>query len=265
MGTAMTIGVGYLGNSNIILGSDMELTGVAKYPGTKDYFTMFKEHGFVAAVYSGDEDDIRRVWQRVENKIKAGQKVGVLEGLDVRRYIEETLASTITDKKSQFQMLVAIVGEEESPIFLRTFGKHTSPARGWEIIGRGDCELTRYLTGLMNHPSLTDYQAAIWAAHVINVANSFVQGVGQGIRLSVVYRDGRIQYMDANIFAEKTAEADRYVGGMWFDFCNTAISQEEYDMRLRAFTSRISAVRGGVPKILSRMLQNSLFGTLNAL
>ena len=249
MGTAMTIGVGFLGTDWIVLGSDMELTGTAKYAGLKDYYRWFDEQkGVIAAVYAGLEDDMRCLWEELRTRIEAKEKSGLkLEQKDVRAILSESLDAVTIDRKSQFQMLVAITKQEKQPIFLRVFHKRVSPATSWEIIGRGDCELSRYLTSWMK-TDLTKHQAVLWSTHIINMAKNFVQYVGQGIRLSVV-KDGRVACMDGDIFSQKLSTMDAYIGGLWLDFCNVELSQQEYEMRLQAFTSSVCGVRGGIPKV----------------
>ncbi len=247
----MTIGVGYFGTSNIILGSDMELSGIAKYKGIKDHFAAFAPDGLIASVYAGSEDDMRCVWEEIEDRIETQKNQGASMSVrDVRVILSDSLAAVITDRKSKFQMLVGIAKNNEQPLFLRVLGKRASPAKDWEIIGVGDCELTRYLTSLLNHPNLTNYQAALWASHIISVANSFVQGVGQGIRLTVLMPRGAIQYMDGDIFSKKMDLVDSYVGGAWFDFCNVELSQDDYETKLHAFTTSILAARGGIPLVI---------------
>jgi hypothetical protein len=249
-GQAMTIGVGYLGTDWIFLGSDMELTGVAKYPGLKDYFKWFDEQkGLAAAVYSGIEDDMRCVWEELGKRIQLKENSGIkLEPNDVRAILSESLTLVITDPKSQFQMLVAITKPAHQPVFLKVFRKRISPATSWEVIG-ADCELTRYLISFMRADP-TKYQALLWGTHIVNTACSFAQYVGQGIRLSIV-KDGRVEYVDGDIFSRKLSTMDAYIGGLWFDFCNAEMPQQEFEARLQAFTSSILTLRGGIPKILT--------------
>jgi hypothetical protein len=246
---AMTIGVGYLGLDWIVLGSDMELTGSAKYAGVKDYYKWFAgQKGVIASIYSGREDDMRCVWEELGNRIEVKEKGGLtLEQKDVRIILSESLDAVPIDRKSQFQMLVAITKQEKEPMFLRVLHKRVSPATSWEIIGRGDCELSRYLTSWMK-TDLTQYQAVLWSTHLVNTAKSFVQYVGQGIRISVI-KGGTVAYMDGDIFSQKLAMMDAYIGGLWRDFCNLELSQQEYEMRLQAFTIGACGARGGIPKL----------------
>ncbi|MGO9641301.1 MAG: hypothetical protein ACLP1Y_08370 [Candidatus Acidiferrales bacterium] len=243
----MTIGVGYLGPDWVVLGSDMELTGVAKYKGVKDYFKWFDgQKGVLAAVYAGVEDDMRCVWEELKNRMEAKENSGEMLGsADVRVILAESLSSVIVDAASEFQMLVAITAREKPASFLRVLGKRVSPATSWEVIGRGDCELSRYLMDCMK-VGLTKQQASLWATHIISTAISYVQGVGQGIRLSVV-QDGRVERVGANLFSQYLAEMDGYVAGLWFELCNLDTSPNTFSERLQAFTTAISKVRDKIP------------------
>jgi len=247
----MTIGVGFSGPNYIILGCDMEMTGVAKYPGIKDYFKWFaRDSGVIAAIYSGNEDDMRCVWEEVEDRIDAKEKESAsLEIKDVREILAESLAVVITNRKSTFQMLVAISKDTEGQIqFLRVFGKRVSPAKSWEIIGKGDVELTRYLAHLMPR-NVNQHQALFWTAHIINTANKFVQGVGQGIRLSVV-SPARVHHLYGSLFTEQLAIAESQIAGIWMNLCNIELSREEFSKYCQSFAVVISELKGNIPRVL---------------
>jgi hypothetical protein len=246
----MTIGVGFSGPDYIILGCDMEMTGVAKYPGIKDHFKWFaRELGVIAAIYSGGEDDIRCVWEEIEDRIDAKEKDGTsLEIKDVREILVESLAVVITDRRSTFQMLVAISKREGQIQFLRVFGKRVSPAESWDIIGRGDTELTRYLAHLMPK-AVNQHQALFWTAHIINTANKFIQGVGQGIRLSVV-SPGRVHHLYGSLFTDQLAIAESQIAGIWMNLCNIELSREEFSKYCQSFAGVISELKGKIPRVL---------------
>lgn len=247
----MTIGVGFGGTSCNVLGSDMELSGVAKYKKAKDYFGSFNRGaGVVAAVYSGIEDDMRCVWEELEDRLEARKSGTPLSVRSVRAILAESLTAVITDRKSKFQMLVVISNLGEKPKFLRVFGKRLTPARDWEIIGVGDCELTRYLTSQMDNPNLTVYQAALWTSYVINVASSFVRDVGQGIRLTVMNSNPNIQYFDGKIFADRLDDIDRFIRAIWSDFCNAEMDENEFRTRVSSHADNISRLRGRIPLVI---------------
>jgi hypothetical protein len=244
MVAAMTIGTGYFSGSKIVLGSDMELTAIAKYRGVKDYFKWFDgEEGIIGAVYSGLEDDLRNVWEKITEEIRK-QGNSILGVAGVRRILSNSLA-VVT--KRNFRMLVGITKGGETPLYLRVAYKTVSPGHMWEFIGGGDVELTRYLAGLMTHPSLTTEQAVLWSIYIITAASSYVQGVGQGIRISVV-EDGRVHYFNGEVYADKLLTFESYVAGLWFDLFSQNLSKEEYDRRLDAFVVGARAIKDKLPR-----------------
>ena len=248
---AVTIGVGYYEGDHLILGSDMELTSAAKYKGTKDYHAYFGSASTVAAVFAGTEDDMRCVWEDFQKRINTElltQKSLDIE--DVRSLLSSALSANITDPKSKFQMLVGIAKEDRHTQFFRVFRKRIVPARGWEIIGYGDSELARYLTSQMSHTSLTPYQAVLWTAHIINIANRFVQSVGQGIRITVLNQRAQMQYLDGEMFAHVMDTMDKNIAGMWFDFCNETLSKDEFIRRQTAFDLAAYRLRDQIPKAI---------------
>jgi hypothetical protein len=247
----MTIGVGYLGDQYVFLGSDMELTKTAKYKGSKDHFKWFnRDTAVIAAIYSGSENDMRCVWEQVENAIteRAGELLGATE---VRFVLQESLSLVITDPDSTFEMLVAISLHGEGPLFLRIAGNHIAPARDWELIGGGDVELSRHLTSLMNFGALlTRSQSVMWGTYIIGKATDFVQGVGQGIRLSIVI-DGRVHYLDGDIFGPKMKSLEEYVSGVFHDFCNLDLAPDELRKRLDNFPTALLHLRSGIINIFN--------------
>ena len=233
------------------MGSDMEITGMAKYKGNKDYHAYFNNGGVIASVYSGLEDDMRCVWEELENRMGLSKSQGgALQIRDLRQLLAESLGAVITSKKSLFQMLVGIVKVGEQPLFLRVHGKRISPAKEWELIGAGDCELTRYLTSLMHYTNLTNQQAALWASHIVSTANLFVQSVGQGIRLSILDPRGTVHYMDGTMFSKSTDIIDKFIGHMWSIVCNLNISEDQCAKLLQEFSAQVLAARKKVPTIM---------------
>ncbi|HEY4742870.1 MAG TPA: hypothetical protein VIH76_19900 [Candidatus Acidoferrales bacterium] len=251
----MTIGIGYAAREWILLCSDMELTsGFAKFKGIKDYFTWFdNQKGVIACVFSDKPDDMHCVWEQVELGIADREKNGSsLTIVDVRTILTQSLKTVFINRRSKFQMLVAISKTGEESQFLRVWNTQVSPVSvgGWEAIGGGDVELTRYLISLMYHQHLSEYQAACWASHMVDIASKFVQGVGQGIRLSLV-SNGHIQYMMGEVYSKKMRVVDSYVAGLWFDFCNVdRLTEDEFKTRVKNFADATLVVRGTIPKIL---------------
>lgn len=244
----MTICTGYFSDPKIVLGSDMEITGAAKYKGNKHHYKWFdKETGVVVSVYSGLEDDIRNVWERlteqIEDRDNKNEQIGVG---GARKVLEESLKLV---KGKRFRMLVAITKEGERPCYLRAAYRTTSPAKNWEIAGGGDVELARYLVGLMDHGTLTVGQAALWSIYIIKTACSYVHGVGQGIRLTIV-EDGRLHHVNGDILEDKLSVFEDYISGMWFDFCNLTMADAEYKQRLENVSNAAAVLKGKLPKHL---------------
>jgi hypothetical protein len=242
----MTIGIGFLDAEEILLGSDMEMTGggTLKYRGSKDHWGWFDgEDGTIAAVYAGLENDMRAVWEKLEEGIYARQSdTSVIGVKGVREVLEHAVDEVIGKKKSSFEMLVGISKKQELPLFLKVFGNRVVRADRWELIGYGNCELAHYLLQMFDERGPNTLpQAVLWATHIISTANHFVQYVGQGIRLLVV-ANGQLHLMDGDMFTQRLAEIERRIAGIWFDACNTKLSPEELKAALdRGITGIISA------------------------
>lgn len=252
-GKAVTIGVGYFSaqtGPRIVLGSDMELTAVAKYKAVKNNMKWFdiesgQAKGVFASVYAGKEDDMRNVWENFEREIDQQEKTqSHLSCSDVRGILEKALKVV---QFRDFQMLVGITKETEQPIYLRASYRTTAPAQNWEVIGGGAVELTRYLIELMNYAHLTVEQAVLWTIYMIHTASSYVQGVGQGIRITI-NDNGRVHLFDGDIYSANLSTFRDYLSGMWFDFCNLTLSEGEFAKRLDSFRSASIALRRKMPQ-----------------
>jgi hypothetical protein len=255
----MTIGIGYNTERGVVLGSDMEMTGVAKFKGNKHYFKYFdSSQGVMAAVFSGVEDDMRCVWEELEEHVDTAPKEKPLDVLGARNALTQALGKVIKDENSRFQMLVGIGHPENEPAifnkteFFRVSGVRVVPANSWEIIGAGDCELNRYLTSVMDARYIGLYQALLWTAHAIRLSNSFVQGVGQGIQITIVRRDGKLHSLDGELFAPKMSELESSFAGLWADICDLEMPQEEFKQRLKNFSDAVVRNRELLPKVLPK-------------
>lgn len=245
----MTIGVGYFSNPRIILGCDMEITGVAKYTGNKDNYKWFdNENGVIASVYSGKEDDIRNVWEHLAEKIQERNDNGDTLGVKgVRTILEESLDAA---KSKDFRMLIGITKHGDTPSYLRVTYRTPAPAQNWEIIGGGDVELSRYLVDLMNHPMLTAEQAILWGLHIIKTASSYVQGVGHGIKMNVI-EEGRVYGFGPDLFLTQLRTFEDYIAGLWSDFCNLSLSESEFKLSVDAFRIGTLALKEKLPRKIS--------------
>jgi hypothetical protein len=251
----MTIGVGFFhSDTAVVLGSDMEATGggTLKYPIIKDYFKWFdKESGIIAAVYSGQESDMKLIWEQIGSRIEANGRVFPVKPLEVsgaRRIVEESVSQVIGKRKdTKFEMLVGI-SKENQHIFLKVFEKTIWPGERWEIIGWGNNELSRYLVSFMSG-TVTVYQALLWTAHIIGTARRFVQYVGQGTRLSVI-ANGKVAYFDGEMYSDKIATAENNIADLWCKFCNLDAPQEEFKKASEALCASLLAIRAGFPKTL---------------
>jgi hypothetical protein len=249
----MTIGIGYFGPAGVLLGSDMELTGVAKYRGSKQFrLTFNKNRGCIGAIYSGAEDDMRCVWEEfVEENIRSGP----VSFTGVRNALAVALKRAITTKESKqkFQMLVG-VGHPSEEFFgrenagWRIWGTRITPAKNWEIIGSGDCELTRYLSSMMDiYP--TPHQAALWVAHILNLSNSFSQNVGQGTEISWIRNTGKIERLRNHSYARRMEQAEGEISSLWADICDLDMSDEEFSQNVADCCRRLAEIRSHIPRM----------------
>jgi hypothetical protein len=247
----MTIGVGAHVPEGIVLCSDMELTGNAKYKAVKDFQTSFADNGILAAIYSGSEDDMLCLWEEIERGIKKEKDAGLNINVNgARSILKQALAVVTFDKKNPFSMLLAIAKENEHSQYLRVVGNRDMPAPPWDVIGVGDCELSRFLITIMDIPNITKYQAFLWSSYIVGLAKSYVRGVGQGVRISFITPQAKIHYMSGDTFSDKMLGASAVIGGLWTDFCNLSISQEEFKKRSDAVYGSLLAIRGRIPRIL---------------
>jgi len=249
----MTIGIGFQCYQGVLLGSDMELTKVAKYKGRKHFFKHFDGvEGRIFATYAGLEDDMRCVWEELENGIEEAEKVKPLTLKGARTVLEEAIRKVIRDKKSSFQMLVGMGHSKNDafigpPTFFRCHGPRLVPGRNWEIIGAGDCELTRYLTDLIHPPNPNLQQAALWAAHIIRISNSFVQTVGQGIQLTAIGFDGNYEIFNADGWMPQLKDMESLVGRLWTDIYDTTLPQDEFEENIQNILELIVKKRKLLP------------------
>jgi hypothetical protein len=244
---AVTIGVGYLGQDFVLLGSDMEITKTAKHRARKDFQKWFNdEKGIIAAIYSDSENDMRCVWEQIENELKATKNV--LNAWNVRDILQKSLNIVINDPaNSQFEMLVVISLEGEAPMFLRISRNKIAPAKDWELIGGGDVELSRYLTNLMNFGrSLNQSQAVLWGTYIIETASDFVQGVGQGTSL-LVFKDARLHRVSGNVFGPMMKTLEVYISNLFRDFCNLELPEGDFEVLIQNLPKAITQLRGCMP------------------
>jgi len=247
---SMTIGIGYLTNDAVVLGSDMELTGVARFKGHKHFIQYFdKNKGVAIAIYSGLENDIRCVWEEFEERVKR-EAQRALTVPEVRKFLAAALKEVLGNRKSHFQMLVAIAHPDHNPnffgdpqpAFFRVHGSRITPAKDWEIIGAGDCELTRYLTQVMSR-ELEPRQAALWMTHIIGLSNKLVPTVGQGIRIISISGAGKFQVADGSPYAQKLDELDEVFAELWADLYEPYLSEEQLEGRIKSFVKDAMRIR----------------------
>jgi hypothetical protein len=248
---AMTIGIGFTCDEGLVLGSDMEMTGggTLKYKGMKDYFGFFDDdQGAIGAVFSGVESEMRNVWEKFEENVSNQPKASGIKG--TRKSLEDAVENAIGKKKSNFEMLTGLSKRGEKSVLLKTFGNKVYPCGRWEVIGYGNCELSRYLIQAIDHPDNSLPQALLWTAHIINTACQFVQYVGQGVRLTVV-RDGHVEYLDGTILTKHLEQIETSIRDIWFDTLNVSLSQDEVKKRLDTSSERILNARGRIPVLIT--------------
>jgi hypothetical protein len=237
-----------------MLGADMELTGTAKYRGSKHNLWWFdRNKGVIGAVYSGVEDEMRCLDELLAQTIAEEEKKQPLDIAGVKKVLSRCIREVITNPKSQFQMLVGIGHPDINPLFqaphnfFRVYGRRLAPAKNWEIIGRGDCELTRYLTSERPHP-LRPHQALLWMVHVINLSKSFVHSVGQGIQIMIVSGTSKPQFIQGDKLVPKIEQAADLINDLWTNLSDIDATTEEFDSYLKNFSEEISSLRREFPK-----------------
>jgi hypothetical protein len=253
----MTIGIGHFGPAGIFLGSDMELTGVAKYRGSKQYKAYYDYElpkaivkGCVGAVFSGIEDDMRRLWEDFRERLG---EVETKEFSEIKDLLSRSLKTIITSRNSKFQMLVGAAHPGED-LFdretkgWRVLGNTLSPAQNWEVIGSGDCELSRYLTDSMNWPHLKPQQTAIWMAHILNLSNQFSQQVGQGSEIMWLQNTGKIRSLKTPYLAKLASEIENEISTLWAEICEVDVKEEEFNPLVRSTFESLISIRAKIPK-----------------
>jgi hypothetical protein len=86
------------------------------------------------------------------------------------------------------------------------------------------------------------------AIRVIGLANRFVQGVGQGIQLTLI-QDGRRYLTDAGIYSQTITELEDAFDGQWSDVCDLSIGEEEFKLRLKAFEEALLRIHEVLPRL----------------
>lgn len=247
---AMTIGVGFVSRSGVVLAADTQYTlqGVYKFNERKMQLSIYPSCT-LASTFANLPNLANVMNDRVHARLQRlkksrGEAVVALIRDEARRLSREY------PEEMAYQQFLWAVGTSEEPARLVRFSGGVVDEPRAACIGGGDSSLVRYLmsqTGRIPHTfwNLTD--VVQFAAFIVQQAKQFVDGVGGATDIVTVTRHGEYNLLSRTAsegFEEDFKLFQRAQEMLYNIWTNSAVDEEGRSRLIHDLVGLIKTVRG---------------------